>query len=208
MADLENLPRGDARLAAGELPGRVPRAAGQRRGPRSAAGNASFKTPAHKRGSDVMRARGWNRAAVGPPNTAAAVLTARRRKILASQLRRIDAQMPLSFLRSLDARPGAAAGSAPRTRSASCPRSCAVADPLVRPGPAGRRVPTWPTSRPARWTRGTTGSSRQKIWTSSPHKAELDLCLIRTDPRRRASGHLPSCCSTWPRPACRPSRSS
>eukprot|EP01036_Dinobryon_divergens_P053106 gene53106-70989_t len=57
--------------------------------------NPTFKTPAHKQWMDVMAARGWT-APQWPTEYGGGGLDREQAKVLASEMRRIDAQMPLS----------------------------------------------------------------------------------------------------------------
>jgi acyl-CoA dehydrogenase len=150
--------------------------------------NPTFKTPAHKQWMDVMAARGWT-APQWPTEYGGGGLDREQAKVLASEMRRIDAQMPLSSFGIWMLGPALLQFGTEEQKKRFLPeivrgeiRWC---QGYSEPGAGSdlAAVQTRAEDRGDHWI-----INGSKIWTSYADKADWIFCLIRTDPE--AAKHL------------------
>ncbi len=150
--------------------------------------NAVFKTPAHKQWLDRMAARGWT-APEWPTAYGGGGLSREEAKVLASEMRRIDAQAPLASFGVWMLGPALLQFGTEEQKLKFLP-------PIVRgeirwcqgysePGAGSdlAAIQTKAEDRGDHWI-----VNGQKIWTSYADKADWIFCLVRTDPE--APKHL------------------
>jgi alkylation response protein AidB-like acyl-CoA dehydrogenase len=150
--------------------------------------NATFKTPAHKVWMDRMGARGWT-APEWPKEYGGGGLSREEAKVLASEMRRIDAQMPLSSFGIWMLGPALLQFGTEEQKKRFLPeivrgeiRWCqGYSEPGAGSDLAG--VQTRAVDQGDHWI-----VNGQKIWTSYADKADWIFCLVRTDPE--APKHL------------------
>ena len=144
--------------------------------------NATFKTPAHKVWMDRMGARGWT-APEWPKEYGGGGLSREEAKVLASELRRIDAQMPLSSFGIWMLGPALLQFGTEEQKKRFLPeivrgeiRWCqGYSEPGAGSDLAG--VQTRAVDKGDHWI-----VNGQKVWTSYADKADWIFCLVRTDP--------------------------
>ena len=150
--------------------------------------NAVFKTPAHKLWLDRMAARGWT-APEWPSAYGGGGLSREEAKVLASEMRRIKAQMPLASFGIWMLGPALLAFGTEEQKQRFLP-------PIVRgeirwcqgysePGSGSdlASIQTRAVDQGDHWI-----VNGQKVWTSYADKADWIFCLVRTDPE--APKHL------------------
>jgi acyl-CoA dehydrogenase len=150
--------------------------------------NAVFKTPAHKLWLDRMAERGWT-APEWPREYGGGGLNREEAKVLASEMRRIKAQMPLASFGIWMLGPALLAFGTEEQKQRFLP-------PIVRgeirwcqgysePGSGSdlASIQTRAEDRGDHWI-----VNGQKVWTSYADKADWIFCLVRTDPE--APKHL------------------
>lgn len=150
--------------------------------------NAVFKTPAHKLWLDRMAERGWT-APEWPAEYGGGGLSREEAKVLASEMRRIKAQMPLASFGIWMLGPALLAFGTEEQKQRFLP-------PIVRgeirwcqgysePGSGSdlASIQTRAEDRGDHWI-----VNGQKVWTSYADKADWIFCLVRTDPE--APKHL------------------
>ena len=150
--------------------------------------NPTFKTPAHKLWMERMGAKGWT-APEWPVEYGGGGLSREEAKVLASELRRIDAQMALSSFGIWMLGPALLQFGTEEQKKKFLP-------PIVRgeirwcqgysePGAGSdlANVQTRAVDHGDHWI-----VNGQKIWTSYADKADWIFCLVRTDPE--APKHL------------------
>ena len=150
--------------------------------------NAVFKTPAHKLWLDRMAERGWT-APEWPSEYGGGGLSREQAKVLASELRRIDAQMPLSSFGIWMLGPALLQFGTEEQKQRFLPpivrgeiRWCqGYSEPGAGSDLAG--LQTRAEDRGDHWI-----VNGQKVWTSYADKADWIFCLVRTDPE--APKHL------------------
>lgn len=143
--------------------------------------NPTFKTPAHKLWMERMGSRGWT-APEWPVEYGGGGLSREEAKVLASELRRIDAQMALSSFGVWMLGPALLQFGTEEQKKRFLP-------PIVRgeirwcqgysePGAGSdlANVQTRAEDRGDHWI-----INGQKIWTSYADKADWIFCLVRTD---------------------------
>ncbi|CAN5196169.1 acyl-CoA dehydrogenase family protein [soil metagenome] len=143
--------------------------------------NAVFRTPAHKRWMDVMGARGWT-APEWPSEYGGGGLSREEAKVLASEMRRIDAQMPLSSFGIWMLGPALLQFGTEEQKKRFLPeivrgeiRWCqGYSEPGAGSDLAG--VQTRAVDKGDHWI-----VNGQKVWTSYADKADWIFCLVRTD---------------------------
>ncbi|PZO03149.1 MAG: acyl-CoA dehydrogenase [Alphaproteobacteria bacterium] len=144
--------------------------------------NPTFKTPAHKRWMEVMGARGWT-APEWPTEYGGGGLSREEAKVLASEMRRIDAQMPLSSFGIWMLGPALLQFGTEEQKKRFLPeivrgeiRWC---QGYSEPGAGSdlAAIQTKAEDRGDHWI-----VNGQKVWTSYADKADWIFCLVRTDP--------------------------
>jgi len=143
--------------------------------------NPVFKTPAHKVWMDAMAARGWT-APEWPTEYGGGGLTREQAKVLASEMRRIDAQAPLSSFGIWMLGPALLQFGTEAQKRRFLPeilrgeiRWCqGYSEPGAGSDLAG--VQTRAVDEGDHWI-----VNGQKIWTSYADKADWIFCLVRTD---------------------------
>ena len=150
--------------------------------------NPTFKTPAHKQWMDVMAARGWT-APQWPTEYGGGGLDREQAKVLASEMRRIDAQMALSSFGIWMLGPALLQFGTEEQKKRFLPeivrgeiRWC---QGYSEPGAGSdlANVQTKAVDQGDHWI-----VNGQKVWTSYADKADWIFCLVRTDPE--APKHL------------------
>jgi alkylation response protein AidB-like acyl-CoA dehydrogenase len=149
---------------------------------------ATFKTPAHKLWLDRMAERGWT-APEWPREYGGGGLNREQAKVLASELRRIDAQMALSSFGIWMLGPALLQFGTEEQKQRFLPpivrgeiRWCqGYSEPGAGSDLAG--LQTRAEDRGDHWI-----VNGQKVWTSYADKADWIFCLVRTDPE--APKHL------------------
>jgi alkylation response protein AidB-like acyl-CoA dehydrogenase len=149
---------------------------------------AVFKTPAHKLWMERMAARGWT-APEWPSAYGGGGLSREEAKVLASEMRRIQAQMPLASFGIWMLGPALLAFGTEEQKQRFLP-------PIVRgeirwcqgysePGSGSdlASIQTRAEDRGDHWI-----VNGQKVWTSYADQADWIFCLVRTDPE--APKHL------------------
>jgi len=144
--------------------------------------NALFKTPAHKRWMQVMGERGWT-APEWPAEYGGGGLSREQAKVLASEMRRIDAQMPLSSFGIWMLGPALLQFGTEDQKKRFLPeivrgeiRWCqGYSEPGAGSDLAG--LQTRAEDRGDHWI-----VNGQKVWTSYADQADWIFCLVRTDP--------------------------
>jgi len=150
--------------------------------------NAEFRTPGHKLWMERMGARGWT-APEWPKAYGGGGLSREEAKVLASEMRRIDAQMPLSSFGIWMLGPALLQFGTEEQKQRFLPeivrgetRWCqGYSEPGAGSDLAG--LQTRAEDRGDHWI-----VNGQKIWTSYADKADWIFCLVRTDPE--APKHL------------------
>ena len=150
--------------------------------------NATFKTPAHRAWMEAMGARGWT-APEWPTEYGGGGLSREEAKVLASEMRRIDAQSPLSSFGIWMLGPALLQFGTEAQKKRFLPeivrgeiRWCqGYSEPGAGSDLAG--LQTRAEDRGDHWI-----VNGQKVWTSYADKADWIFCLVRTDPD--ASKHL------------------
>ena len=150
--------------------------------------DAVFKTPAHKLWMERMGARGWT-APEWPKEYGGGGLSREEAKVLASELRRIDAQIALSSFGVWMLGPALLQFGTEEQKKRFLPeivrgeiRWCqGYSEPGAGSDLAG--VQTRADDRGDHWI-----VNGQKVWTSYADKADWIFCLVRTDPE--APKHL------------------
>ena len=150
--------------------------------------NPVFKTPAHRLWLDRMAERGWT-APEWPAEYGGGGLNREEAKVLASEMRRIKAQMPLASFGIWMLGPALLAFGTEEQKQRFLP-------PIVRgeirwcqgysePGSGSdlASIQTRAEDRGDHWI-----VNGQKVWTSYADKADWIFCLVRTDPE--APKHL------------------
>lgn len=150
--------------------------------------NATFPTPAHKTWLDRMGARGWT-APEWPTEYGGGGLSREQAKVLASEMRRIDAQAPLASFGVWMLGPALLAFGTEEQKRRFLPeivrgeiRWC---QGYSEPGAGSdlASIQTRAEDRGDHWI-----VNGQKVWTSYADKADWIFCLVRTDPE--APKHL------------------
>ena len=150
--------------------------------------NAQFPTPAHKVWLERMGARGWT-APEWPTEYGGGGLSREQAKVLASEMRRIDAQAPLASFGVWMLGPALLAFGTEEQKQRFLPeivrgeiRWC---QGYSEPGAGSdlASIQTRAEDRGDHWI-----VNGQKIWTSYADKADWIFCLVRTDPE--APKHL------------------
>ncbi len=150
--------------------------------------NAVFPTPAHKVWLDRMGARGWT-APEWPKEYGGGGLSREEAKVLASEMRRIDAQAPLASFGVWMLGPALLAFGTEEQKQRFLPeivrgeiRWC---QGYSEPGAGSdlAAIQTRAEDRGDHWI-----VNGQKVWTSYADKADWIFCLVRTDPE--APKHL------------------
>ncbi len=150
--------------------------------------NAVFPTPAHKTWLDKMGARGWT-APEWPTEYGGGGLSREQAKVLASEMRRIDAQAPLASFGVWMLGPALLAFGTEEQKQRFLPeivrgeiRWC---QGYSEPGAGSdlASIQTRAEDRGDHWI-----VNGQKVWTSYADKADWIFCLVRTDPE--APKHL------------------
>lgn len=144
--------------------------------------NAEFRTPGHKLWMERMGARGWT-APEWPKAYGGGGLSREEAKVLASEMRRIDAQMPLSSFGIWMLGPALLQFGTEEQKKRFLPeivrgeiRWCqGYSEPGAGSDLAG--LQTRAEDRGDHWI-----VNGQKIWTSYADKADWIFCLVRTDP--------------------------
>ncbi|CAN5133762.1 acyl-CoA dehydrogenase family protein [soil metagenome] len=144
--------------------------------------NPIFKTAAHKVWMDRMGARGWT-APEWPSEYGGGGLSREEAKVLASEMRRIDAQMPLSSFGIWMLGPALLQFGTEEQKKRFLPeivrgeiRWCqGYSEPGAGSDLAG--VQTRAVDEGDHWI-----VNGQKVWTSYADKADWIFCLVRTDP--------------------------
>ena len=144
--------------------------------------NAVFKTPAHKLWMERMGARGWT-APEWPSEYGGGGLSREEAKVLASELRRIDAQMALSSFGIWMLGPALLQFGTEAQKKRFLPeivrgeiRWCqGYSEPGAGSDLAG--VQTRAADEGDHWI-----VNGQKVWTSYADQADWIFCLVRTDP--------------------------
>lgn len=144
--------------------------------------NATFRTPAHKQWMDVMGARGWT-APEWPTEYGGGGLSREQAKVLASEMRRIDAQTPLSSFGIWMLGPALLKFGTEAQKKRFLPeiargeiRWCqGYSEPGAGSDLAG--LQTRAVDHGDHWI-----VNGQKVWTSYADKADWIFCLVRTDP--------------------------
>ncbi|CAN5304084.1 acyl-CoA dehydrogenase family protein [soil metagenome] len=144
--------------------------------------NPTFRTPAHKVWMDRMGARGWT-APEWPSEYGGGGLNREEAKILGSEMRRIDAQMPLSSFGIWMLGPALLQFGTEEQKKRFLPeivrgeiRWCqGYSEPGAGSDLAG--VQTRAEDKGDHWI-----VNGQKVWTSYADKADWIFCLVRTDP--------------------------
>ena len=150
--------------------------------------NATFRTPAHRAWMEAMGARGWT-APEWPTEYGGGGLSREEAKVLASEMRRIDAQSPLSSFGIWMLGPALLQFGTEAQKKRFLPeivrgeiRWCqGYSEPGAGSDLAG--LQTRAEDRGDHWI-----VNGQKVWTSYADKADWIFCLVRTDPD--ASKHL------------------
>ena len=150
--------------------------------------NAVFPTPAHKVWLERMGARGWT-APEWPAEYGGGGLSREQAKVLASEMRRIDAQSPLASFGVWMLGPALLAFGTEEQKQRFLPeivrgeiRWC---QGYSEPGAGSdlAAIQTRAEDRGDHWI-----VNGQKVWTSYADKADWIFCLVRTDPE--APKHL------------------
>lgn len=150
--------------------------------------NAVFPTPAHKTWLERMGARGWT-APEWPTEYGGGGLSREEAKVLASEMRRIDAQAPLASFGVWMLGPALLAFGTEEQKQRFLPeivrgeiRWC---QGYSEPGAGSdlASIQTRAEDRGDHWI-----VNGQKVWTSYADKADWIFCLVRTDPE--APKHL------------------
>ena len=150
--------------------------------------NAVFPTPAHKVWLERMGARGWT-APEWPKEYGGGGLSREEAKVLASEMRRIDAQSPLASFGVWMLGPALLAFGTEEQKQRFLPeivrgeiRWC---QGYSEPGAGSdlAAIQTRAEDRGDHWI-----VNGQKVWTSYADKADWIFCLVRTDPE--APKHL------------------
>ena len=150
--------------------------------------NATFPTPAHKLWLERMGARGWT-APEWPTEYGGGGLSREQAKVLASEMRRIDAQAPLASFGVWMLGPALLAFGTEEQKQRFLPeivrgeiRWC---QGYSEPGAGSdlASIQTRAEDRGDHWI-----VNGQKVWTSYADKADWIFCLVRTDPE--APKHL------------------
>jgi acyl-CoA dehydrogenase len=150
--------------------------------------NATFPTPAHKLWLERMGARGWT-APEWPTEYGGGGLSREEAKVLASEMRRIDAQAPLASFGVWMLGPALLQFGTEAQKQRFLPeivrgeiRWC---QGYSEPGAGSdlAAVQTRAEDRGGHWI-----VNGQKVWTSYADKADWIFCLVRTDPE--APKHL------------------
>ena len=150
--------------------------------------NAVFPTPAHKTWLERMGARGWT-APEWPTEYGGGGLSREQAKVLASEMRRIDAQAPLASFGVWMLGPALLAFGTEEQKQRFLPeivrgeiRWC---QGYSEPGAGSdlAAIQTRAEDRGDHWI-----VNGQKVWTSYADKADWIFCLVRTDPE--APKHL------------------
>ncbi|HEY0600258.1 acyl-CoA dehydrogenase family protein [Brevundimonas sp.] len=150
--------------------------------------NAVFPTPAHKVWLERMGARGWT-APEWPTEYGGGGLSREEAKVLASEMRRIDAQAPLASFGVWMLGPALLAFGTEEQKQRFLPgivrgeiRWC---QGYSEPGAGSdlAAIQTRAEDRGDHWI-----VNGQKVWTSYADKADWIFCLVRTDPE--APKHL------------------
>ena len=150
--------------------------------------NAVFPTPAHKVWLERMGARGWT-APEWPTEYGGGGLSREQAKVLASEMRRIDAQSPLASFGVWMLGPALLAFGTEEQKQRFLPeivrgeiRWC---QGYSEPGAGSdlAAIQTRAEDRGDHWI-----VNGQKVWTSYADKADWIFCLVRTDPE--APKHL------------------
>lgn len=150
--------------------------------------NAVFKTPAHKLWLERMAARGWT-APEWPSAYGGGGLSREEAKVLASEMRRIQAQPPLASFGIWMLGPALLAFGTEEQKQRFLPsivrgeiRWC---QGYSEPGSGSdlASIQTRAEDRGDHWI-----VNGQKVWTSYADKADWIFCLVRTDPE--AAKHL------------------
>ena len=144
--------------------------------------NPQFKTPAHKQWLERMGARGWT-ASEWPKEYGGGGLSREEAKVLASELRRIDAQMALSSFGIWMLGPALLQFGTEAQKKRFLPeivrgeiRWCqGYSEPGAGSDLAG--VQTRAADEGDHWI-----VNGQKVWTSYADQADWIFCLVRTDP--------------------------
>ena len=145
----------------------------------------------------------------GRRNMAAAASMARRHKILRQEMAAIGARAAADLVRHLHARAGAAEIRHRGAEEGASAEDHRRPDPLV-PGlfRAERRLrPRLAADPRRRATATTTSSTARRSGPPTPTTPTGSSAWCAPIPRRRSTTASASSCSTWPRRACRPSRS-
>jgi alkylation response protein AidB-like acyl-CoA dehydrogenase len=150
--------------------------------------NAVFRTPAHKLWMERMGAKGWT-APEWPAAYGGGGLSREQAKVLASELRRIDAQMALSSFGIWMLGPALLQFGTEEQKTRFLPgivrgeiRWCqGYSEPGAGSDLAG--LQTRAVDKGDHWI-----VNGQKVWTSYADKADWIFCLVRTDPE--APKHL------------------
>ena len=144
--------------------------------------NATFPTPAHKVWLDKMGARGWT-APEWPAEYGGGGLSREEAKVLASEMRRIDAQAPLASFGVWMLGPALLQFGTEEQKKRFLPeivrgeiRWC---QGYSEPGAGSdlAAIQTRAEDRGDHWI-----VNGQKVWTSYADKADWIFCLVRTDP--------------------------
>ncbi|WP_332654743.1 acyl-CoA dehydrogenase family protein [Brevundimonas sp.] len=150
--------------------------------------NAVFPTPAHKTWLETMGARGWT-APEWPKAYGGGGLSREEAKVLASEMRRIDAQAPLASFGVWMLGPALLAFGTEEQKQRFLPeivrgeiRWC---QGYSEPGAGSdlASIQTRAEDKGDHWI-----VNGQKVWTSYADKADWIFCLVRTDPE--APKHL------------------
>ena len=150
--------------------------------------NAVFPTPAHKTWLETMGARGWT-APEWPKAYGGGGLSREEAKVLASEMRRIDAQAPLASFGVWMLGPALLAFGTEEQKQRFLPeivrgeiRWC---QGYSEPGAGSdlAAIQTRAEDKGDHWI-----VNGQKVWTSYADKADWIFCLVRTDPE--APKHL------------------
>jgi len=150
--------------------------------------NPTFKTPAHKQWMEVMGARGWT-APEWPTEYGGGGLSREEAKVLASEMRRIDAQMPLTSFGVWMLGPVLLEYATEEQKQRFLPQivrgEIRWCQGYSEPG-AGSDLASLQTKcedKGDHWL-----INGQKVWTSYADQADWIFCLVRTDTTKKHEG--------------------